>query len=104
MKKVFRPVNDTVVIKKIEVSSRSEGGIEIPEAAKGKSNEGFVVAVGPGRMLDTGIRSKPQVKVDDHVFFGGSYGGSEVKIDGRDYTMLREDEIFTVIEDAADEE
>jgi len=96
--KKFKPVNDTVVVKKIEVSNKTEGGIELPVAAKAKSTEGFVIAVGPGRMLDSGVRCKPQVKENDHVIFG-VYAGSDFKVNGIEYTILREDDIFSVVED-----
>jgi chaperonin GroES len=98
MAKKFRPVSDTVVVKKVEVSETTEGGVLIPEASKPKSTEGFVVAVGPGRMLESGQRSKPQVKVDDHIVFG-AYAGTEVKVNNREFTLLREDEILTVLEE-----
>jgi chaperonin GroES len=95
--KKFKPISDMVVVKRIEVSNKTEGGIELPDAAKGKSTEGFVIAVGPGRMLDSGVRCKPQVKEDDRVIFG-VYSGSETKIDGVEYTLLREDDIFSIVE------
>jgi len=100
--KKFKPISDMVVVKRIEVSSRTEGGIELPDISKGKSTEGFVLAVGPGRMLDSGVRCKPQVKQDDHVIFG-VFSGFETKIDNVEYTLLREDDIFTIVEDVETE-
>ena len=93
----IRPLQDRVVIKRIEAEERTKGGIIIPDAAKEKPIEGKVVAVGNGKVLKNGSLQPLDVKVGDRVLFG-KYSGTEVKIDGEETLILREDDILGIIE------
>jgi len=97
----FRPLHDRVVVRRIEEDERTRGGIIIPDTAKEKPQQGRVVAVGKGRVNDKGEVFPLDVKAGDTVLFG-KYGGTEVKIDGREYLILREDEILGVTEGVAE--
>jgi chaperonin GroES len=92
----MRPLHDRVIVKRIEEEERTKGGIIIPDSAKEKPQEGRVVAVGPGKLED-GKTIKPDVKKGDRVLFG-KYSGSEIKLDGEDHVIMREDDILGVIE------
>ena len=92
-----RPLGDRVIVRRIEEEEKTEGGLIIPDTAKEKPMEGEVVAVGKGRMLENGKVQPMEVKKKDRVLFG-KYAGSEIKIDGEDRLILREDEILCVIE------
>ncbi|MBV8728619.1 MAG: co-chaperone GroES [Acidobacteriia bacterium] len=94
---VLRPLHDRVLIKRLEEGEQVRGGIIIPDTAKEKPQQGEVQAVGSGKLLDTGERTSPEVKAGDRILFG-KYSGSEVKIDGEEYLILKEDEILGVIE------
>ncbi|CAI8942803.1 co-chaperone GroES [Methylocaldum szegediense] len=93
----IRPLHDRVVVKRWEEEKTSPGGIVIPDTAKEKPIKGEVVAVGNGKILDNGQVRALDVKVGDKVLFG-KYAGTEVKIDGTEYLMLREDDIMGVFE------
>jgi len=93
----IRPLQDRILIKRVEAEQKTAGGIIIPDAAKEKPVEGEVVAVGNGKVLDNGTISKPDVKVGDRILFG-KYSGSEVKVDGKEHLILREDDILGVIQ------
>jgi chaperonin GroES len=93
----IRPLHDRVVVKRWEEEKTSPGGIVIPDTAKEKPIKGEVVAVGQGKLLDNGQVRAPDVKVGDKVLFG-KYAGTEIKIDGTEYLMLREDDIMGVFE------
>jgi chaperonin GroES len=93
------PLNDRVIVRRIEEEEQIRGGIIIPDSAKEKPQEGEVVAVGKGKLLENGSRVTPDVKAGDKVLFG-KYAGTEVKLDGEDYLILREDEILGIIEAA----
>jgi chaperonin GroES len=93
----IRPLHDRIVVSRIAEEEKTKGGIIIPDTAKEKPVEGKVLAVGNGRTLEDGSRRKPDVKVGDRVLFA-KYGGSEVKIDGEDLLILREDDILGVVE------
>jgi chaperonin GroES len=93
----FKPLQDRVVIKRLEEEEKTKGGIIIPDAAKEKPQEGRVIAVGDGKMSDKGQRIAPEVKAGDKILFG-KYSGTEVKIDGEDHLILREDDILAIIE------
>ena len=93
----FRPLQDRILIKRIENESKTSGGIIIPDAAKEKPQEGKVVAVGNGKKLDDGSTIPMDVKKGDTILFG-KYSGSEIKLDGIEHLILREDEILGVIE------
>ena len=90
-----KPLNDRVLVKRIESEERSAGGIIIPDTAKEKPQEGTVIAVGPGK-LDKGERIALNVAIGDHVLFG-KYSGTEVNIAGVEHTLLREEDIFAVL-------
>ena len=93
----IRPLQDRVIVRRIEEKEeRSAGGIIIPDTAKEKPQEGKVVAVGPGRR-DDGKLIAPDVKAGDRVLFG-KYSGSEIKIDGEEHLILREEDILGVVE------
>jgi len=93
----IRPLHDRIVVKRVEEEKTSPGGIVIPDTAKEKPIRGEVVAVGHGKLLDNGQVRALDVKVGDKVLFG-KYSGTEVKIDGIEYLMLREDDIMGVLE------
>jgi chaperonin GroES len=93
-----KPLQDRILIKRIEEEEKTKGGIIIPDAAKEKPQEGIVVAVGDGKVLDSGQRVAPQVKAGDKILFG-KYSGTEIKVDGEEHLILREDDILAVIED-----
>jgi len=92
----IKPLHEKVVVERMDAETKSAGGILIPDTAKEKPMRGTVIAVGPGRVLDTGEVKALDVKKGDKVLFGG-YAGSEVKLDGKDYLIVNESEIFAVI-------
>ena len=92
----LKPLRDKVVVERSEAEERTSGGILLPDTAKDKPKQGTVVAVGPGRVLENGESKALEVKKGDKVLFGG-YAGSEVKLDGKDYLIVNESEIFAVI-------
>jgi chaperonin GroES len=96
----IRPLHDRVIVRRIEEAEQIRGGIIIPDSAKEKPQEGEVIAVGNGKLLDDGKRTVLAVKVGDKVLFG-KYSGTEIKLDGEEYLILREEEILGVIEPAA---
>lgn len=93
----IRPLNDRLLVKRLEEEEKTAGGIIIPDSAKEKPAEGEVVAVGPGKLNDKGERIALQVKAGDKVLFS-KYGGTDVKLDGNDFLIMREDDILGVIE------
>jgi chaperonin GroES len=97
----IRPLKDRVIVRRIsESDSKTAGGLFIPDAAREKPQEGEVVAVGTGKILESGARVAPDVAAGDRVLFG-KYAGTEVKLDGEEVLILREDEILGVVERAA---
>ena len=92
----IKPFHEKVVVERSDAETKSAGGILIPDTAKEKPMRGTVIAVGPGRVLDSGEVKALDVKKGDKVLFGG-YAGSEVKLDGKDYLIVNESEIFAVI-------
>jgi chaperonin GroES len=92
----IKPLHEKVVVERMDAETKSAGGILIPDTAKEKPMRGTVIAVGPGRVLDSGEVKALDVKKGDKVLFGG-YAGSEVKLDGKDYLIVNESEIFAVI-------
>jgi chaperonin GroES len=92
----FKPLNDYVLVSHIKEEEKTSGGIIIPDAAKEKPQEGNVIAVGPGRKGRDGNRIVMEVKKGDKIMFG-KYAGTEIKIDGVDHVIMREDEVFCVI-------
>jgi len=92
----LKPLHEKVVVERMEADTKSPGGILIPDTAKEKPMRGTVIAVGPGRVLESGEVKPLGVKKGDQVLFGG-YAGSEVKLEGKDYLIVNESEIFAVI-------
>ena len=93
----IRPLGDHVVVKRMKEEEKSKGGIIIPDTAKEKPIEGKVIAVGNGKVLEDGTVRKLDVKAGDTVLFG-KYSGTEVKIDGEEHLILREEDILAVID------
>jgi len=92
-----RPLHDRVLVKRVEEKEVVKGGIIIPDTAKEKPMEGEVIAVGDGKILDDGKRVALDVKPGNRVLFG-KYAGTEIKIEDRDYVIMREEEILAIIE------
>jgi len=95
--KNIRPLNDYVLIKALEAEEKTTGGILLPDTAKEKPMRGKVVAVGPGKLLDSGERAPLTVKVGNTVIYG-KYAGTEIKLETEEHTMMRENEIFGILE------
>ena len=93
----IRPLQDRLIVKRVAEENKTKGGIIIPDSAKEKPLEGKVVAVGNGKILEDGTVRKLEVKAGDKVLFS-KYSGSEVKIDGEEHLILREDDLLAVIE------
>jgi chaperonin GroES len=93
----IRPLNDRLLVKRLEEEEKTSGGIIIPDSAKEKPAEGQVVAVGPGKLTSKGDRIALQVKEGDRVLFS-KYGGTDVKLEGEDFLIMREDDILGVVE------
>jgi chaperonin GroES len=96
----IRPLYDRIVVKRLEEKETIQGGIIIPDSAKEKPQEGEVIAVGQGKRLDTGKVVPLDVKPGDRILFG-KYSGSEIKLDGEEYVIMREDEVLGILEGAA---
>ena len=93
----FRPLHDRVLVRRVEAEEKTAGGIIIPDTAKEKPVEGKVLAVGNGRILEDGSVRKLDIKVGDRILFN-KYGGTEVKLDGEELLILREDDVLGVVE------
>lgn len=93
----IRPLNDKIVVKRVEAESKTKGGIVLPDTAKEKPKEGVVISLGSGKLLESGSRAEFQVKEKDRVIFS-SYAGTEVKVEGEEYLVLSEDDVLAVIE------
>ena len=93
----IRPLNDRLLVQRLEEEEKTAGGIIIPDSAKEKPAEGKVVAVGPGKTNDAGERVALQVKEGDVILFS-KYGGTDVKMGGEDYLIMREDDVLGVVE------
>lgn len=94
---MIRPLQDRVLVKRIEAEEKTAGGIIIPDTAKEKPQEGKIVAVGKGKRLENGENMALDVKIGDRILFS-KYGGTDIKLDGEDYLIMREDDIVGVIE------
>jgi len=94
----FRPLHDRILVKRIEEKETIKGGIIIPDTAKEKPQEGVIEAVGNGKILDNGTKLSLEVKEGDHILFG-KYSGTEIKIDGVEHLILREDEVLGILEE-----
>ena len=93
----IRPLNDRLLVQRLEEEETTSGGIIIPDSAKEKPAQGKVVAVGPGKLNDAGERVALQVKAGDVILFS-KYGGSDVKLDGEVYLIMREDDVLGIVE------
>jgi len=93
----LRPLHDRILVERVEEAEKTKGGIIIPDSAKEKPAEGKVIAVGNGRVGDDGKIIALEIKKGDRILFG-KYGGTEVKIDGEEYLIMREDDVLGVIE------
>jgi chaperonin GroES len=93
----LRPLHDRVLVKRLEEGEQRQGGIIIPDSAKEKPQQALVKAVGSGKLMESGERVAPEVKPGDRILFG-KYSGSEIKIDGDEFLILKEDEILGVLE------
>ena len=93
----IRPLQDRLILKRVEEEEKTKGGIIIPDSAKEKPQEGQITAVGPGKVTDDGKKIPMDVKKGDRVLFS-KYAGTEIKIDGEDHLIMREDDILGVIE------
>jgi len=93
----LRPLHDRILVKRIEENEQIHGSIIIPDTAKEKPHEGVVIAAGQGKVLENGTRLEMNVKPGDRILFG-KYSGAEVKIDGEEFLIIREDEVFGVVE------
>ena len=93
----LNPLDDRVVIKRLEAEDKTAGGIVLPDSAKEKPQKGEVMAVGPGKLLDSGQRADMSLKKGDEVWYG-KYSGTEIKIDGDPYVLVRESDVLAVVE------
>jgi chaperonin GroES len=92
-----RPLHDRLIIQRLEEGEQTIGSIIVPDSAKEKPQRGKVFAVGQGKVRDDGSRQKPDVKDGDTILFG-KYSGQEIKIDGEDYLIMREDEVLAILD------
>lgn len=91
------PLNDKIVVERLEADDKTAGGIILPDTAKEKPKQGKVISVGEGKLLDDGKRAAFQVKVGDRVLFT-SYAGNEVEVGGKDYLVMTEDDLLAVVD------
>ena len=89
----IRPLGDRIVVKRLEAKEKTKGGVFLPDTAKEKPQEGKVVAVGQGKLLDSGERAKPQLKKGDRIIFS-SYAGTEVTVDGEELLIMSEEDVL----------
>ncbi|VBB46585.1 co-chaperone GroES [Desulfatiglans anilini] len=92
-----RPLHDRVIVKRVEGEEMTKGGIIIPDTAKEKPIEGVVVAVGNGKILENGTKMPLEVKAGDRILFG-KYAGTEIKIEGEEHLIMREDDIIAIVQ------
>lgn len=93
----FRPLHDRILVKRIQAETRSAGGLIIPDTAKEKPLEGEVIAVGPGRRMDDGSVRAVALEPGDRILFG-KYAGDEIKLDGEEHVIVREDDVLAVVD------
>lgn len=93
----IRPIGDKVIVQRVEAEEKTAGGIVLPDTVKEKPKRGLILAVGNGRLLDDGTRSKMQVKKNDEVVFT-SYAGTEIKVNGEDYMIMDESDILGIVD------
>ncbi len=92
----IRPLHDRIIVKRLEEGEQKVGGIIIPDTAKEKPQQGEVIAAGTGKVRDDGTRQAPDVKAGDRILFG-KYSGQEIKLDGEDYLIMKEEEVLGVL-------
>ncbi len=92
----IKPLADRIIVRRMDAEEMTAGGIVLPETAKEKPKEGKIIAVGPGRILDSGETSKMQLKKGDRVLFS-SWAGDEVKVDGEEYLLMKEEDVLAVV-------
>ena len=90
------PLDDRIVVRRLEAEEKTSGGIVLPDTAKEKPQKAKVVAVGPGKLLDSGERAKPEVKAGDTILFG-KYTGTEVKVEGEELLIMRESDVLAIV-------
>ena len=93
----IRPLHDRVIVKRVEEEEKTKGGIIIPDTAKEKPIEGKIIAVGEGKILENGKKQPLEVKKGDKVLFG-KYAGTDIKIEGEEHLIMREDDIIAIVE------
>ncbi len=93
-----KPLQDRILVKRLEEEQKTKGGIIIPDAAKEKPQEGKVIAVGDGKVLENGQKLALSVKAGDKILFG-KYSGTEIKVDGEELLIMREDDVLGIVED-----
>ncbi|MDR0549380.1 MAG: co-chaperone GroES [Deltaproteobacteria bacterium] len=93
----LRPLNDRILVKRVDEEETTKGGIIIPDTAKEKPQQGKVIAIGEGKLVDNGTRVQAGVKPGDNILFG-KYSGTEIKLDGEEYLIMRDDDIFGILE------
>ena len=93
----IRPLHDRIIVERLEEESKTAGGLIIPDSAREKPQEGKVIAVGTGKVTEDGKKLPLALKAGDRILFG-KYSGSEIKVDGKEYLMMREDDVLGVIE------
>lgn len=93
----IRPLNDRIIVRRMEEQEQMRGGLYIPDTAKEKPQEGEVLAVGAGKLLETGQRIPIDLNAGDRILFG-KYAGTEIKLDGEEYLILREDDVLGVVQ------
>ena len=91
-----KPLGDRIVVERVQAEEKTAGGIVLPDSAKEKPKEGIVMALGDGKLLDSGERAKPALKKGDRVLFT-SYSGTEVTVDGKEYLIMREEDVLAVL-------
>ena len=92
-----KPLDDRVLVKQSDAEKTTAGGIVLPDAAREKPQQGTVIATGPGKLLDSGVRGEMGLKKGDLIFYG-RYAGTEIKIDGEEFVILRESDVLAIIE------
>jgi len=92
----IKPLGDRLLVKQLEAEEKSKGGIILPDTAKEKPKEGKIEAVGPGKVLEDGKVQPLNVKTGDHILFS-SYAGTEIKLDGEDYLIMKEEDVLAII-------
>jgi chaperonin GroES len=97
MKTKVRPLHDRVIVRRLEEQEKTKGGIIIPDTAKEKPIEGKIIAVGAGKVMENGKRMPLQVKEGDRILFG-KYAGTDIRIEGEDHLIMREDDIIAIVE------